>query len=66
MNIVSKSAVTACLVSSSFLSACTHTIKIEPSDKPILINLNINITQDVRVRLDKSVDDLLSKNEDIF
>ena len=48
------------------LSACTHTVKIEPSDKPIVINLNVNITQEIRVRLDKDIEDMLADNPDIF
>ncbi len=48
------------------LSACTHTVKIEPSDKPIIINLNVKIDQEIRVRLDKDIEDLLANNPDIF
>lgn len=48
------------------LSACTHKVQIIPSDKPILINLNVTISQEIRVRLDESVDELLSDNPDIF
>ena len=40
------------------LVACTPTVRIEPSDKPIKIDLNVNITQEVRVILDKEVEDL--------
>ena len=63
---VSTGIVSACFVGSVVLGACTHKIEIIPSDKPILISLNVNITQDIRVRLDKSVDELLSNNPDIF
>ena len=48
------------------LSACAITHKIEPSDKPIVINLNVNITQEIRVRLDKDIEDMLADNPDIF
>ncbi len=48
------------------LGACTHTVKIEPSDKPIIINLNVKIDQEIRVRLDKDIEDLLANNPDIF
>lgn len=47
-------------------SACTPTVKIEPSDKPIRIDLNVKIDQEVRVRLDKDVEDLISNNPDLF
>lgn len=46
------------------LAACTHTIKIEPSDKPFKIDLHI--TQEVRILLDKPVEDLIADNPDLF
>lgn len=48
------------------LSACTPTVKIEPSDKPIKIDLNVKIDQEVRVRLDKDVEELIADNPDLF
>ena len=48
------------------LVACTPTVRIEPSDKPIKIDLNVNITQEVRVILDKEVEDLIADNPDLF
>jgi YnbE-like lipoprotein len=48
----------------AILAACTHTIRIEPSDKPIKIDLNI--TQEVRIILDKQVEDLIADNPDLF
>jgi len=48
------------------LLACSPTVKIEPSDKPIVINLNVKIDQEVRVRLDKDVEDLIANNPDLF
>jgi hypothetical protein len=46
--------------------ACSPTVKIKPSDKPIVINLNVKIDQEVRVRLDKDVEDLIANNPDLF
>lgn len=48
------------------LSACTHTVKLEPSDKPIKIDLNVNITQEVRIILEREVEDLIENNPDLF
>ncbi|WP_416879469.1 YnbE family lipoprotein [Litorimonas sp.] len=48
------------------MSACTPTVKIEPSDKPIKIDLNVKIDQEVRVRLDKDVEELIADNPDLF
>jgi predicted small secreted protein len=47
------------------LSACT-TIKLEGGDKPIEVNLNIKIDQEVRVKLDREIEDLIAANPDIF
>ena len=48
------------------LAACQPTIKIEPPDKPIVINLNIKIEQEVRIKVDKALDSLLEGEEDLF
>lgn len=46
--------------------ACTPTIKVAPPDKPIEINLNIRIDQEVRVKIDKELDDLFASNPGAF
>ena len=48
------------------LIACQHKVQIVPSEKPIVINLNVKIDQEVRVRLDKDVEDLIENNPDLF
>lgn len=48
------------------VSGCTPTVKIEPSDKPIIIALNVKIDQEVRVRLDKAAEELIANNPDLF
>ena len=45
------------------LSGC---VQIKAPDKPIEINLNVKIDQEVRVRLDKEVEDLITENPDLF
>jgi hypothetical protein len=52
--------------SAAALSACTPTIRIEPSDKPIKIDLNVKIDQEVRIKLDREVEDLIASNPDLF
>jgi len=46
--------------------ACSPTVKVQAPDEPIEINLNIKIQQDIRIRLDKDVDELITDNPDIF
>lgn len=48
------------------LAACTPTIRIEPSDKPIKIDLNVKIDQTVRIQLEREVENLINSNPDLF
>jgi hypothetical protein len=48
------------------LVACTPTVKVEAPDKPIVINLNVKIEQEVRVKVDRDVDTLLQNNPNLF
>ncbi|MEO0882165.1 MAG: YnbE family lipoprotein [Pseudomonadota bacterium] len=48
------------------VAACSPTVKLEAPDKPIEINLNVKIDQEVRVRLDKDVEELIADNPDLF
>ncbi|MGJ8563352.1 MAG: YnbE family lipoprotein [Alphaproteobacteria bacterium] len=54
------------LLAATTLGACQPTVKIVAPDKPIEINLNVKIDQEVRVRLDKDVEDLATKYPDLF
>lgn len=42
------------------------TVKVVAPDKPIEINLNVKIEQEIRVTLDKQAADLIQKNPDLF
>ena len=46
-----------------WLSGC---VQIKAPKEPIEINLNVKIDQEVRVRLDKEVEDLITDNPDLF
>jgi hypothetical protein len=48
------------------LCACSPTIKVEAPDKPIVINLNVNIQQEVRIKVERDVESLVTSNPDIF
>jgi len=41
-------------------------VQVAAPDKPIEINLNINIRQEVLVKLEKDVQDLINKNPGVF
>ena len=44
------------------LAACSPTVKVEAPDKPIEINLNVNI----KLEIQKDVKQAIAKNKDIF
>jgi len=46
--------------------ACTPTVKLEAPEKPIEINLNVNIEHRVKVEIEKDVRSTINKNKDIF
>ncbi len=54
------------LLASFALVACSPTIKVEAPDKPIVINLNIKIEQEVRIRIDRDVDKAIEAKPGIF
>jgi len=57
---------TACFAANiALLSGCTPTVKVA-TDEPITINLNVNIQHEIRVKVDKELDDLLSDDSGLF
>ncbi len=48
------------------VTGCTPTVKVEPPDKPITINLNVKIQHEIRVKVEKDLDNVLSKDSGLF
>ena len=48
------------------LVACSPTVQLQAPDKPIEINLNVNIEQHVKVEIQKDVQAAMKKNPDLF
>lgn len=48
------------------LVSCSPKIKVEAPDKPVEINLNVKISHEVRVKLDKEIDSLIESRPDLF
>ncbi len=46
--------------------ACTPTVQVQAPDKPIEINLNVNIEHHIKVEIDKDVKNAIAHNPDIF
>ncbi len=40
-------------------TACTPTVKVEAPDKPIEINMNINIKTEILIKVERQVEELL-------
>ncbi|MBM3617069.1 MAG: YnbE family lipoprotein [Alphaproteobacteria bacterium] len=57
----------SCALAAVLLSAaCSPTVKVETPDKPITINMNINISHEIRMKVDKDLENTFEKNESIF
>lgn len=46
-------------------TACTHRVEVAAKE-PITINLNVKVDQEIRVKVEKELDDLFSDDSDIF
>jgi hypothetical protein len=55
----------AMVVALCLLSACTHKIEVAAKE-PITINLNLKIDHEIRVKVDKELDDVFSEDSTIF
>ncbi|MDT9600445.1 YnbE family lipoprotein [Sphingosinicella rhizophila] len=55
-----------CLLAAPMLAALAGCVQVAAPDKPIEINLNINIRQEVLLRLQQDAKELIEQNEDIF
>ena len=47
-------------------AGCTPRIEVVPSDKPITINMNIKIDHEVRVKVERDLEQVISKDSDLF
>lgn len=48
------------------VSGCTPRVEVAAPDKPITINLNVKIDHEIRVKVDKELDQVLSSNSGLF
>lgn len=49
-----------------FAAACTHHVKIEPSDKPFVVNLNVKIDHEVKLQIKEQNQDLLNLEDEVL
>ncbi len=50
----------------ALLAGCAPTIAVEAPKEPIVINLNVKIEHEIRVKVDKDLEDLFEDDEDLF
>ena len=48
------------------LAACQPAVRLEAPRDPIVINLNVKIEQEVRVRVEEDIEQLLEERDDLF
>ena len=61
-----KLSIALLLSSAAFLTACSPTVKVEPPEKPITINLNVKIEHEIRVKVDRELEDVFSEDSGLF
>jgi hypothetical protein len=49
-----------------FLMGCSPSVKLEAPDKPIEITMNIKIEHEIRLKVEKDVDALITNNKGLF
>lgn len=54
------------LASALLLPACEPTVRLEAPQEPIVINLNVKIEQEVRVRVERELEDVIRENQGLF
>ena len=48
------------------VAACSPTVRMEAPEKPITINLNVKIQHEIRVKVEKELDNVLSEDSGLF
>ena len=55
----------AIALASLLAAGCTHTVNVK-AEEPITINLNVKIEHEIRIKVDKELDDLFEAEPGIF
>jgi hypothetical protein len=54
------------LVLFASLVGCSPTVQLAAPKEPIEINLNVKIQHEIRIQVDKELEDMFDKNSDVF
>ena len=49
-----------------YLMGCSPSVRLEAPEKPIEINMNVKIDHEIRLKVERDVDDLISSNKGLF
>ena len=50
----------------SMAFACTPRVEVGVPDKPLTINLNVKVEHEIRVAVDKQLDNLFEEEDELF
>lgn len=56
----------AVLMSVLWVTACSPTVQMQAPDKPIEINMNVKIEHEIRVKVEKDIEQMLEQNQELF
>lgn len=54
------------IITGAVLTGCTPSVKVEAPEKPITINLNVKIEHEIRVKVDRELEDVFSEDSGLF
>jgi hypothetical protein len=60
-----KRTLAACCVLAA-LAGCRPTVQMKAPEEPITINMNVKIQHEIRVKVDRELEDLFQEEQDIF
>ncbi len=48
------------------VTACTPTVQVAAPSEPITINLNVKIEHEIKIKVEKELDELFGEDSDLF
>ena len=54
------------ITAGALITGCSPTIRVEAPEKPIVINMNIKIDHEIRIKVDRELDSLLDSKKGLF
>jgi hypothetical protein len=49
-----------------YLMGCSPSVRLEAPEKPIEINMNVKIEHEIRLKVERDVDDLITNKKGLF